>query len=156
MQIALAILGVATALILALLAGWLVWGRSSRVSIPHARQEFGRQFMQLQALFFQAASRSGKPRGLIWKSCEFGEAIELARDKNSKELLALVPVTIAFEAVAGSDMEGLPAVGNLRSATAVFAFRGGAWTTNGRAAFNMGPAETLNHFRNQYEPVRPI
>lgn len=79
--------------------------------------------------------------------------MELARDRKSGELLALTPVTISFEAVAGSDMEGLPAVSNLRCATAVFHFRGGAWTTTGRAAFNMNPAETLNHFRNQYEPI---
>lgn len=146
------ILGIAAVVVLLVVVIWLL-RRVSRVPIPVARQLFKQQTGELQTQFFQAASSSGKPRGLIWKSCEFGDELTLARDRKSGELLALVPVTIAFEAVAGSDMEGLPAVGNLRCATAVFHFRGGAWTTSGRAAFNLNPAETLKHFHNQYEPI---
>lgn len=152
METALAILGVAVIVLLLGIAVWLIRQRS-QVPAAVAKQLFEKQFEQLQASFFQAASSTGKPRGLIWKSCNFGEGVAFARDKATGELLALVPVTIAFEAVAGGDMEGLPAVGNLRCATAVFAFRDREWTTTGRAAFNMDPAETLNHFRHQYEPI---
>jgi hypothetical protein len=113
------------------------------------------QRAELERLFFEAASATGKPRGLRWKSCEFGADVEMARDRRGSELLALVPVTIAFEAIPGSDMEGLPAVGNLRSATAVFNWRDRRWTTAGRAVFNLSPTEALHHFRGQYEPVSP-
>ena len=43
-------------------------------------------------------------------------------------------------------MEDVEAVGNLRSATAVFAHRRGAWTTEGRVVFNLEPNEALEHF----------
>ena len=72
------------------------------------------------------------------------------------QLLALVPVTIEFEAVEGSDMEGLPAVGNLRNATAVFYFDGGQWRTVGKTVFNMNPSEAILHFHSQYEPVAVV
>ena len=74
-----------------------------------------------------------------------------ARDRQSGELTALVGVTIQFEAVEGSDMEGLPAVGNLRNATGVFFFHRGHWGTVGKAIFNMNPEEAIKQFDKQYE-----
>jgi len=66
----------------------------------------------------------------------------------------LVGVTIQFDAIEGSDMEGLPAVGNLRHASGVFFLRGGRWRTLGRAVFNLSPGETIEHFKQQYEHVQ--
>ena len=147
-------LGAGLLAILTVLA--IIWLRRPRaVSIERARRAFDEQHSALEHEFFAAASASGKPRGLRWKACELGPGVELARDRRSGELLALAPVTISFEAIAGSDMEGLPAVGNLRSASAVFAWRDGRWITAGRAVFNLDPAEAIRHFRNQYEPVGP-
>jgi hypothetical protein len=40
-------------------------------------------------------------------------------------------------------MEEVEAVGNLRAGTAIFVWRGGEWQTDGRAVFNLEPAETL-------------
>jgi hypothetical protein len=114
---------------------------------------FQQQREHLEADFFHAAARSGKPRGLRWKKCDWERDVLLARDKKSGELTALVGLTIQFEAIEGSDMEGLPAVGNLRHASGVFYFRGGRWRTLGRAVFNLNPAETIEHFKQQYERV---
>ena len=50
-------------------------------------------------------------------------------------------------------MEGLPAVGNLRNASAVFYFERGHWLTAGKAVFNLNPGEVIQHFKNQYERV---
>ena len=83
---------------------------------------FSTSASDLELQFFQAASASGKPRGLRWKAIEWEPAVEFARERASGRLAALVGVTIQFEAVEGSDMEGLPAVGNLRNASAVFFF----------------------------------
>jgi hypothetical protein len=153
MDTAIAIVAGVALIVVLLAAIWLIRRVSARVPIPIARQRFEQDFAELRNAFFLAASTSGKPRGLIWKSCDFGQDVRLARDKSNGELLALVSVTIAFDAVPGGDMEGLPAVSNLRCATAVFSFRDGAWTTTGRAAFNLTPEETLDRFRNQYEPI---
>jgi len=48
-------------------------------------------------------------------------------------------------------MEGLPAVDNLRNASAVFFFHQGRWHTLGKAVFNLNPDEALAQFHNQYE-----
>jgi hypothetical protein len=123
------------------------------IQVERARELFVLQRERLEARFVTAAQATGKPRGLIWTDCAFENEIELARDRTSGELVALVPVTIRFEAVPGSDMEGLPAVGNLRNASAVFFFQRGQWLTAGKAVFNLNPLEVIEHFRNRYERV---
>jgi hypothetical protein len=124
------------------------------IQVERARELFVLQRERLEAKFVSAAAASGKPRGLRWKDCSFENELELARKRKTGELVALVPVTIQFEAVEGSDMEGLPAVGNLRNASAVFFFHRGHWLTVGKAVFNLNPAEVIQHFKNQYEHVQ--
>jgi hypothetical protein len=148
-----AVAGVVAILVSLGIIGWAIRRATPPVSITEARHAFNEQRDALHDTFFQSASATGKPRGLRWKSCDFGSGVHLARDKRTRELLAFLPVTIAFEAVAGSDMEGLAAVGNLRCATAVFIFRNRVWHTDGRAVFNLDPAETLRHFANIYDPL---
>lgn len=152
-DMALAMLLVGSALALIAWIAYLV--RSRRRAMPPALAvtKFQQQREHLEADFLRAAARSGKPRGLRWRRCEWEREIVLARDKKTAELTALVGVTIQFEAIEGSDMEGLPAVGNLRNASGVFFFRGGRWRTAGRAVFNLSPGETLEHFKQQYERV---
>jgi len=136
------------------LATWRWFHRAGReIQISRARESFRLQRERLEALFFEAASQTGKPRGLRWKQCEFNGDLELARDKSSGKLVGLLPVTISFEAIPGSDMEGLPAVGNLRNASAVFTFHKGQWTTAGRAVFNLNPDEAIRHFQKVYDRV---
>jgi hypothetical protein len=77
----------------------------------------------------------------------------MARDRETGAIVALAPLTVSFEAVMGGDMEGLPAVGNLRNATAVFTFSSGRWSTDGRALFNLNPDEALARFQARYEPI---
>jgi hypothetical protein len=118
-----------------------------------ARESFRLQRERLEARFFDAAAASGKPRGLRWKDCTFENTMELVRERDTGLLHALVPATIAFEAVEGGPMEGVEAVGNLRSATAVFTFDRGHWTTAGKTVFNMSPEQTITHFGGQYERI---
>src|SRR5712692_2158180 len=127
------------------------WGEV--VQIERARELFLLQRERLEAKFVTAAEASGKPRGFRWKDCAFENELELARERSTGQLVALVPVTIEFEAVEGSDMEGLPAVGNLRNASAVFCFQRGQWLTSGKAVFNLNPVEVIQHFKNRYEHV---
>jgi hypothetical protein len=141
--------------LLALLIAAGVWG----AGLPQRlRRLFKAQRSGLQEEFFIAAASSGKPRGLRWKRIDWkatGVDPEplLARDRSTWEIVALLPVTISFEAIEGSDMEGLAAVGNLRYASAVFFWRQGRWQTIGKTVFNLNPDETLIHFKDQYAPL---
>src|SRR5262245_10424536 len=137
---------------LILMAAWLLLRRQGRAAgVRLAREQFRRQRERLEADFFRAAATSGKPRGLRWKACDWGPAVEFARERQTGRLAALVGVTIQFEAVEGGDMEGLPAVENLRHASAVFFYDQGRWHTTGKTVFNLGPEEALAHFQNHYE-----
>jgi hypothetical protein len=138
--------------ILTVLFWWI--GRGSTTTLE-ARKLFHAQRSRLEAQFFQTASASGKPRGLRWKACEWDRGVEFAREKATGHLAALASVTIQFEAIEGGDMEGLPAVGNLRNASGVFFFHDGQWHTTGKTVFNLNPDEALLHFQSLYDRLPP-
>lgn len=141
----------------ALIVAWRplrnIW---QEIQAERAREMFSLQRERLEAKFLDLAAASGKPRGLRWKECDFDNDVRFARDKRTGQFAALVSVNIGFEAVEGSDMEGLPAVGNLREATAVFFFHKGRWHTAGQALFNMNPDEALDHFKSQFDRVETL
>lgn len=130
---------------------WRVGANASSVTL--AREKFAQQRAELQNVFFTLAASSGKPRGLRWKSIDWHEEAELVRERDTRRLATLVGVTIAFEAIPGSDMEDLPAVGNLRHGSAVFFFHDGNWHTTGKVIFNLLPEEVITRFTAQYERV---
>jgi hypothetical protein len=141
----------------AVIAALLVWrplkAILQEIQTERARELFALQRERLEAKFLDMAAASGKPRGLRWKDCDWASEVRFARDRTTGQLAALVAVTIRFEAIEGGDMEHVPAVGNLREATAVFYFSRGQWHTSGKALFNMNPDEALDHFKGRYERV---
>jgi hypothetical protein len=140
-----------------LLLAWLVWAllRPTLFSrrIERALKQFVRDRDALEAAFFSAAAASGKPRGLAWKQCAFQQGVLIARDRANGELVGLVGVTIGFEAIEGGGMEDVEAVGNLRAATAVFTHNRRAWTTEGKAVFNLEPREVLARYKGSLDAV---
>jgi hypothetical protein len=146
-----AVIGVVVVIVL----GLLLWGywTTQRPSLDEARRQFQQRREYLEARFFTLAASSGKPRGLRWVECEWESPVTYARDRRSGQLAAFVAITIRFEAIEGSDMEGLPAVGNLRTASAVFFHDRGEWLASGRALFNLEPAQAIHHFGGQYELI---
>src|SRR5690606_25997461 len=135
-----------------LLMLWVFWRRRrASKQFMQAVEGFSRH-PDLSELFLAVANATGKPRGLRWKSCDLeGEPI-FARDRASGEIFALAGATIGFEAIAGGDMEDVEAVGNIRYISAVFVFRDGRWQTDGRAIFNLEPAQAMERLRetNQF------
>jgi hypothetical protein len=144
-------------IVLLILVAWLIWAlvRPTLFArrMERALREFVRDRQKLESLFFEKAASTGKPRGLSWKSCAFQNGVMLARDRANGEVVGLVGVTIAFEAIEGGGMEDVEAVGNLRAATAVFTWDGSEWTTAGRAVFNLEPREVLERYRDNLDPV---
>ncbi|VAX39763.1 hypothetical protein MNBD_PLANCTO02-32 [hydrothermal vent metagenome] len=108
---------------------------------------------QLEACFFDKASRLGKPRDLRWLTCDWQKDVTFAKDKDSGFLTAFVAVNISFEAVEGGDMEDVAAVGTIREAAALFHYNNGHWGTGGRALFNMSPTDALLRLQEQFTPI---
>jgi hypothetical protein len=132
-----------------------VWARNRAARQDEQRQSalhrFAEQRGSLSAHFLQAASATGKPRWLRWKSVELNGAPLFAVDP-ADVLYALTGATISFEAIEGGGMEDVEAVGSLRSATAVFVHRDGEWTSDGRVIFNLEPAEAIERFGGALRP----
>jgi hypothetical protein len=154
--VGLASLAVAIAIVVAVTV--LVWrpyqAARKEKTLARARREFHLRREQLEAKFLDCASDSGKPRGLRWVDCDFENDVTYARDKRSGQLSAFVGVTISFEAIQGGGMEEVEAVSNLRAATAVFSFdEERQWYTEGRAIFNLNPAEAIRYYQANLELV---
>lgn len=135
------------------LGAWWLYRLGREVQTERAREAFKLQRERLAEVFLKAAAASGKPRGLRWVSCQFTDDFTLVRDRKTRKLSALIPVTIQFEAEPGGDMEDVPAAGVPRPATAVFHFRRGDWVSDGQALFNVTPDKALTLFGKNYESV---
>jgi hypothetical protein len=118
-----------------------------------AVRNFRTQREQLEAKFFDIASRLGKPRDLRWLDCDWQDRVTFGREVDSGLLTAFAAVEIRFEAVEGGDMEDVAAVSTVRDAAALFHYKDGSWGTGGRALFNMNPADALERLNDQYEPI---
>jgi len=127
--------------------------RRREAQLVRARRDFHRLRERLEVKFFALASQGGKPRGLEWTNCDFEDDVVYARDRHTGQLSAFVAVTISFAAVPGGAMEAVDAVGDLRAATAVFRMENGCWNTDGRAIFNLNPAEAVRFFQENLELV---
>ncbi len=138
------------------LIAYIAYCRSRRQRSALTRRattEFGQRREWIEAEFVTVASGLGKPRGLRWKNVEFDNGVSFARDRNSGELRAFAGVTIAFEAIEDGGMEDVEAVSNLRTATSVFHYTDGRWTTDGRTLFNLDPDEAVLHFQHELDPI---
>ena len=128
--------------------------RHLKVELDDARRAFHRRREWLEARFMSVASQSGKPRGLRWADCDFDNDVAFARERRTGRLRALVGVSIQFEAVEGGAMEEVEAVGNRKAATVVFRLDGPDWEVDGRALFNLNPAQTIEQFQHELEEVK--
>jgi hypothetical protein len=124
-----------------------------RRALAGALKQFKLKRETLEARFFDLAAAQGKPRGLRWVRCDWLDDVRFAKDLQTGLLTAFAGVQIHFEALPGSDMEDIEAVGHFREASAVFHCQNGVWGTGGKALFNMGPAEAVDRLAGQYEAV---
>ena len=146
--------GFGALLVLLIVLGWRpVRSVLREIRIERARELFHLQRERLELKFLELAGKSGKPRGLRWVDADWDDAVKYLRDRRSGDMVALVGITVRFEAVPGEGMEDNPNVSNLRDATAVFNYQRSQWMTEGRALFNMSPETAIDRYHDQYEPV---
>lgn len=139
-----------TGVVAAALAAVPLAKRMKRRETARASAEFKLQREGLEAKFFELASRSGKPRGLRWVRCDWQPAWTLAREARTGLLTAFVSIELHFEAIEGSDMEDVAAVGTVRDACAVFHYQQGQWGTGGKALFNMNASDAIERLSGQF------
>ena len=155
MWVVLTAVGVTVAVLLVLAVGCAGFYKRyrERARLRLARELLHRRREWLEAEFLTKASASGQPRRFVWENCEFDNAFSLARDRHSGQLRALVGVTIALAPIDEDRADGLETAVSQREATAVFHFDGTQWMTDGRAVFNLNPAETIQRYSHELELV---
>lgn len=130
------------------------WNAARRqAETDNAMKQFRMQREQLEAKFYDLARVSGKPRGLKWLDGDWQSDVTFARACDTGLLTAFVGLQIRFEAIEGSDMEGVAAVDTVRDAAAVFHYQRGRWGTGGRVLMNMNPSEAVTRLAGQFSPV---
>lgn len=138
---------------LAVLAAWWLRRHGHEIHSERARESFRLQRERLERLFFDQASSSGLPRGLTWTACQFQSHVVFAREPATRQIVALVSVTVEFAAIAGGGMEEMPAVGQPRHGSALLRFERGHWNASGRVLFNLSPEEALARLGNHFDEV---
>lgn len=104
------------------------------------REEFARHRRELLRSWFAALAASGSPRGLVWVG--YTDSGEVIWAKSATEL-AMVPVMIQFEPVAGGGMEDVPQAREPRPVVALFRWDRKRWVADGRAYFNLTPRQMI-------------
>ena len=137
------------------LAAWWLYRLGREDQAERARESFRLQKERLEDNVLKAAASTGKPRGLRWVSCRFTDDFTLVRDRVTRRLAALIPVTVRFDPVPGGDMEDVPAATEARQATAVLHFRRGEWVSEGQTLFNVTPADAIRLHAREFDPVPP-
>lgn len=131
--------------------GFSRWFRRRIVRFAEARRDFHRQRERLEAKFVQLGMCAGKRDTPRWTDCDFENDVAYARNRSTGELSAFVGVTIEMEDIDGRTSSSTDVVRNLRAATAVFRFDRDHWETDGRAIFNLTPAEAIRFYHRDLE-----
>jgi len=145
--------GVSVVFIVGSLAFFPWLQRRRQKALRRSLKLFRLQREHLEAQFLDMARLSGKPEGLQWSDCDWLSPVTFARDRKSGMLTAFVSMNVRFQAIEGSEMEGIAAVSTVREAAAVFHFYRGRWGTGGRALFNMDPYDAIERLAGQYDPI---
>jgi len=118
-----------------------------------ARRDFHRQRERLEAKFVQLGTAGDRAHAPRWIDGEFDDDVAYVRNRATGELSAFVAVMLEMDP-SGEQGLALGEGGNrFRAGTAVFRFDGGHWETDGRAIFNLSPAEAIRFFHRDLELV---
>lgn len=122
-------------------AGMLVRDEVRAMRQGDPTKRFRAMVTQHVEAFLHAGRESGMPRGLEWLSATpVGDPVFVV-ERETEQLVALLPVIVAFEPVPGSALEDVPQAREPRTVTAMFTFDGETWRTTGRAVFNLSPQQ---------------
>jgi hypothetical protein len=116
-----------------------------------ARRDFHRQRERLEMKFIQLGL--GENRSPRWVDCEFEDDVAYVRNRVTGELSAFVGVTLEMDATVDLASTSSESGGRYRMGTAVFRFRRRRWETDGRAIFNLTPAEAIRFYHRDLEIV---
>jgi hypothetical protein len=121
---------------------------AEELRVDHARELFRHQREWLEARFVGALAKVDPVEGQRWEEAHWHDDVLWARDRQTRRLLALIGVHFEPNPF-DDDPDALP-----RHSTALFEFRKGRWSAEGKRLDQIRPDEAV--LRNQrFEPVSP-
>lgn len=146
---------VAAAVVVFLAAGMLVWwpmrASSRETRFADARRDFHFQRERLEIRFIQLAQAQAKDSAPQWMDCEFDDDVCYVRNRYTGELSAFVGARVFFSGIDDTVEPGQ--ICGIREVTTVFRFDGQQWLTDGRAIFNLTPAEAVRFYERDLEMI---
>ncbi len=138
---------------ISVLLAWLIVYRPLRALaeerlLERARAQFRLQREWLEARFLTSITPHDLIESLRWEDAHWHDEIVWARDRKTRNLLALVGVHFEPDPLTGFPEEPP------RQATALFEYRQGRWVADGRHFDEIRPDEAFLRHR-QFEPVAP-
>jgi len=112
--------------------------------VDQARESFHRQREWLEARFMTALNRIDPAEGARWEDARWHDEVLWARDRQTRDFLALVCVHF--------DANPFDPLASGRLATAVFEYRKRKWSAMGKRLDEIRPDEVVGRNR-RYEPV---
>jgi hypothetical protein len=134
-------------------AAWVILRRPVRhaledLNVDRAREQFRLEREGLEARFLIALNRLDAAEGQRWEDANWHDEVVWARDRRTRQLLALVGVD--FESDPFSDPSAIDIA--THRATALFEYRKGHWHADGKRLDMVGPHEVFRR-HNRLEPV---
>jgi hypothetical protein len=114
------------------------------MNVDHARASFRKKREWLEARFISVLNRADPIEGQRWESAQWHDEVLWARDRQTRQLLALVCVHFEPEPFELSSTTGY--------ATVLFEFRKGRWCVEGKHLDEMRPEEAISRNR-RFEAV---
>jgi hypothetical protein len=144
----------AVAAVVALLCVWCsAWGARREATFARARRDFHVQRERLEAKFIRLATANASPEAPRWEDCTFDDDVAYVRSRTTRELSALVAVTVATDAREKAPTGVADVINHLHVGTVMFRFDRDHWETDGRAILNLNPAEAIRLYRDDLEVV---
>jgi hypothetical protein len=136
-----------------LVAAWLIVRRPLRqvvedLHVDQARLQFRQQREWLEARFLKAMGRLDPIERLRWEDANWHDEVVWARDNQTRRLLALVEIHFDPD----PDDEGPDTI--TRHATALFEYRRGRWTADGKRLDATRPVDAMVR-HGRFEPIEP-
>jgi hypothetical protein len=125
--------------------------RDARLS--QARKGFHQQRERLEAKFIRLAAAHAGVDSPRWTDCDFDDGVWYVRNRSTRELSALVAVTVALESVGQPPASVGELIRRFRAGTAVFRFDRDHWETDGRVILNLSPSEAIRFYQSDLEMV---
>ena len=141
--------------------------RRPNVDLADARRKFHWEREHVEAKFLELVQVTHKLGTPNWDDCDFADEALFVFNRRPGQLAALVEIRMInplwrslsksleedWSDFPAEQLRLIPMFRSTRSATAIFYFDAGHWTTDGNVLFNLSPTEAVRFYRHDLKTI---